>query len=74
MTYQIINIEGRNFIVMWPYLGQDQLWLPVLEQYLKPCKIIGIAKKKCIPSVIRGSDINHFMHEIIQPLGSQNNY
>lgn len=38
-------MDGRLFIVEWPYHGPDAIFLPVVKNHImKPCRIVGIAK------------------------------
>ncbi len=67
-TCQIITIEGRSFIIEWPYYGPDQHWLSPSGVYLRPCKIHGLARKGTKEAIIKKEAIKGFIYEARPPV------
>lgn len=57
----ICSHGGRSFVVQWPYEGEDKVELPVMQDLVKPCKILGFAKRGTKNFILSVSQISKYI-------------
>lgn len=56
--YKVKFIEGRLFVLEFPYIGEDSVWIKkVVGAFSKPCKILAIAKEGTVERYYREEEL-----------------
>lgn len=61
--YSVRTVEGRSFVIQYPYAGPDGVFFEVHPNHTRPCKILGYAPRGSIDRTITAEEANKIMVE-----------